>query len=318
VTSVARPLPALPSDALVFLETLETVAGVPQVDEDERRRLDGQAPIRDRTWHWTPHLVTGPSGPLAYLGLRLPPDGTAPLGTWARLDLALDRRVPSGRRSLAAALRTLTDALPAVPPAAPQPVPGADAPFVQAWIRGASDDDLAALAEVGFGLLRRLHVLSVRTDALREHPAPLPDGVSVRRFRPDVDDAAVAALLAAVYPANGGAWDVEAIAVRRGAAWFHAEDLLVAEDAAAPGRLVGLHWTKRRSSTVGEVHNLAVHPEAQGGGLGPALLDAGLAHLTAVGCAEVILWVDSRNERAHDLYRSRGFLPRWDDVALRG
>jgi mycothiol synthase len=84
------------------------------------------------------------------------------------------------------------------------------------------------------------------------------------------------------------------------------------------GQLLGVHWTKRRTSEIGEVHNLALHPDVQGRGLGGPLLDAGLAHLEHVGCREVILWVDARNAPALALYRSRGFSVRWDDVALDG
>ena len=43
---------------------------------------------------------------------------------------------------------------------------------------------------------------------------------------------------------------------------------------------------------------------------------AGLAHLAAAGCREVILWVLAENTAALELYRSRGFVQRWDDVAL--
>jgi len=75
---------------------------------------------------------------------------------------------------------------------------------------------------------------------------------------------------------------------------------------------------KRRGDGVGEVYNLAVDPAAQGRGLGPLLLDAGLAHLFATGMRDVVLWVDATNTRALALYRSRGFTHRWDDVSLVG
>ncbi|MFP4636454.1 MAG: GNAT family N-acetyltransferase, partial [Nitriliruptoraceae bacterium] len=101
---------------------------------------------------------------------------------------------------------------------------------------------------------------------------------------------------------------------RRGADWFRAEDLLLAVD--DDGTLLGLHWLKRRDATTGEVYNLAVHPRAQGRGAGPRLLAAGLAHLHAVGCRQVLLWVDLANQRAVRLYRAQGFATRWVDVAL--
>jgi mycothiol synthase len=222
---------------------------------------------------------------------------------------------------------------------------------VQAWLRGATEDDLAAAGRAGFALSKRLHVMHVPlTTPLVDSPdaAPhdsvspeteLPDGLRVRSFdaASSEDADAVVALLAAAYPGSEGGWDAAGFAVRRATDWFRAEDLLLLEDvgdvgdvegvagdggeggpvATAP-RLLGVHWTKRRGEGVGEVHNLALGPAARGRGLGGLLLDAGLAHLAQAGCREVILWVDADNAPALRLYRSRGFVPRWDDVALVG
>jgi mycothiol synthase len=124
-------------------------------------------------------------------------------------------------------------------------------------------------------------------------------------------------LLMRAYPELAG-WYADGFAVLCAAPWFRAEDLLLLESTASDGALLGLHWMKRRSAGVGEVYNLAVDPDAQGRGYGPLLLDAGLAHLVAVGSREVVLWVDAANPRALELYRSRGFTPRWDDVSLAG
>jgi mycothiol synthase len=123
-------------------------------------------------------------------------------------------------------------------------------------------------------------------------------------------------LLSRAYPELGG-WYEHGFARLRDGDWFRAEDLLLLEDA-ADGRLLGLHWMKRRGDGVGEVYNLAVDPDAQGRGYGPLLLDIGLAHLAAVGSREVVLWVHATNTRAFGLYRSRGFEPRWEDVSLVG
>jgi mycothiol synthase len=108
---------------------------------------------------------------------------------------------------------------------------------------------------------------------------------------------------------------MERFASRAAAPWFRHEDLLVAHD--DRGRIVGVHWTKRRSADVGEVYNLAVHPDARGKGVGAALLAAGFAHLAAAGMLDVLLWVDLANERALRLYVAHGFTLRWEDVLLR-
>jgi mycothiol synthase len=348
-------LPVDPPVALAFLEQLEVETGIPPVDEDEQRRLAGHASVRDRSWDWGAHLVTAQDTVVAYAGTRLPPaevatgHDAAPADAGpidapgspvaARVDLALDRSHAAAADALGLALEDARDhaARSARSARAARSALGG-APVVQAWLRGATEEDLAAARHVGFEVTRRLHVLGVALPVRAPGGAAsiraADESVRVRPYRADAADRrAVAELLAAVYPGSEGAWDEAGVAVRESRAWFRAEDLLLLEEHGAdatlePGAvagtngdrrpLVGLHWTKRRSAELGEVHNLAVHPDAHGRGYGPLLLDAGLAHLTDVGSREVVLWVDSTNTRALDLYRSRGFATRWDDVALSG
>ena len=55
---------------------------------------------------------------------------------------------------------------------------------------------------------------------------------------------------------------------------------------------------------------LFVVPERWGEGIGGALLDAALDEATRRGGSQIRLWTDEHdNERAHRLYRSRGFTP---------
>jgi mycothiol synthase len=313
--STVRVRAAEPEETLAFLAGLERSTGVPPVDEDEQRRLAGEPPIRDRDWSWGGHLAVIDDVPVAYAGTRLPP-----LGAAARVDLALDRAHTSASLALRAALEDARDHA-----ARRGAVPVGD---VQAWLRGATEADLAAATDVGFTLVRRLHVMGLTLPTGRsstpasETSAVLPDGLHVRPFDPDrpSDADAVVALFSAAYPGSEGGWDAAGFAVRRATTWFRPEDLLLLEEAApgGPARLLGVHWTKRRTRELGEVHNLALHPDAQGRGLGGPLLDAGVGHLQRVGSREVILWVDATNAPALALYRSRGFTVRWDDIALCG
>jgi len=301
-------------EAFAFLTALMQRTGVAPVDEDEFRRLSGAAPIRDRDWIWGAHLALSEGVVVAYAGTRLAPAASA--DCLARADLALDRDHPQADAALCAALEDARDHARRHPTGARSDEGGDD---VQAWLRGATEEDLRAAASVGFALRRRLHVLALDlTDGAGRWDMPvMPEELTLRRFVPDVDDAAVAALLTEVSPHGSNDWDERAIAARRATEWFRAEDVLLLSDDAT-GVLVGVHWTRRRGGGIGEVHNLALSPDAQGRGLGGLLLDVGVAHLASIGCTEVLLWVDAENTRAVELYTSRGFAPRWDDVALDG
>ena len=188
----------------------------------------------------------------------------------------------------------------------------------RAWLRGADPALLDAAAQVGWTPDAQLQVLGLvaRTDTPAEtqaDPVPsLPDGLRLRAFT-GADADAVERLLAAAHPGSTDGWGEGGFGRRLAADWFRAEDLLLLEEG---GVLLGVHWMKRRGPGLGEVHNLAVHPDAQGRGLGGLLLDAGLAHLASIGCGEVLLWVAADNTSARRLYASRGFVRRWDDVAL--
>lgn len=289
--------------ACAMLDTQELVLGVPLVDESERARL---AAVTDDTSAepalpadpaWRAVVACRDDEVVGYAGIVLPadPDGTA-VG-----DLA-PARLPGAWAGILPALLNGLEALV-----------GTAAAGLQVWVRHVDIGDLAPAVSAGYRVDRRLGVLG-RTLGDLEAPEP-GDGTIVRAYGGDADDQAVVDVLAAAYAGTGdGGWDLAGFRARRQLPWFRAEDLLVAVD--ADGRVGGLHWLKRRDAMTGEVYNLAVHPEAQGGGLGPVLLGAGLAHLRAIGCTEVILWVDRANDRAVSLYTSRGFETRWDDVAL--
>ena len=62
-------------------------------------------------------------------------------------------------------------------------------------------------------------------------------------------------------------------------------------------RLLGFHWTKRHSATLGEVYVVGIDPDAQGRGLGQTLVDRGLRHLARRGLDDVLLYVEADNRR---------------------
>lgn len=286
-----------------LLEAAEEAAGLPLVDESEHERLRALAQGARRAATWRSALLRRGDQPVAYSAVI-----TGQHSDEAAGDVAVQRPIRDAEQVTAAALI-----------AARHLAIGAGAHQLQVWLRAVGPAELAAAAAAGFRLERRLRILGCGLPNDDPQGAAalqrLADaGTVVRSYLPD-DDAEVVGVLAGAYEGtDDGGWDLARFGERRGWSWFQPEDLLVAAD--PDGSLAGLHWLKRRGPETGEVYNLAVHPRAQGRGVGPALLYAGLQHLAAIGCREVILWVDASNERAVRLYEGHGFATRWEDVAL--
>jgi mycothiol synthase len=173
------------------------------------------------------------------------------------------------------------------------------------WRLGAGADDDALAARADFRVDRTLLEMGV--------PLPLdvepvwPDGVTVRAFEPGRDEAAWVAQnnrSFAGHPEQGG-WTEETLRAREADPWFDPAGFLLAE---RDGTLVGSCWTKvHEHDGRGEIYVIGVDPDHAGGGLGRALVVAGLAHLAGRGLATGMLFVDAANEAAVGLYRSLGF-----------
>jgi ribosomal protein S18 acetylase RimI-like enzyme len=85
----------------------------------------------------------------------------------------------------------------------------------------------------------------------------------------------------------------------------HPEGIFVAEE---DGRIVG--WVSTRVDErirTGWIINLAVHPDAQGHGLGRALIEAALAHLRDAGMEYAGIATLEQNERTRRWYPEMGF-----------
>lgn len=175
---------------------------------------------------------------------------------------------------------------------------------VDAWSHGDHPAAAALARSHGFERVRELWVMR------RPTSAPLPDvlapaGVTIRGYAPD-DAGEVVRVNAAAFahhPEQGG-MDAANLAERMAEPWFDPAGLLVAADG---DRLLGFHWTKRHSAGLGEVYVIGIDPAAQGRGLGRVLTVAGLRHLADRGVAEVLLYVESDNERGLALYSGLGF-----------
>lgn len=289
-----------------FLAAAEEDVGGPVLDEGEQERLRSLASGIPRSEHWRSALLRRNDEAVGYIGILLP---YGPRSAVATGDVAVRRRLRDPAGVTAAALRGTSELVTAT-----------DVLSLQVWIRAVGPAERDGI-ELAPGVVEReLHVmgrtLPVTDPAGRDALAELEaNGDRIRSYCPDRDDTEVVDILAEAYEGtDDGDWDLDRFATRRTYPWFDPEDLLVAE--AADGRLLGLHWLKRRGAGEGEVYNLAIRPGEQGRRLGPALLQAGLDHLTDRGCDRVVLWVDGANERAVRLYRRHGFAIRSTDVAV--
>jgi mycothiol synthase len=178
-------------------------------------------------------------------------------------------------------------------------------PGLLVWAHGERSRLTPSLTERGFTPVRELFQLRRALDDLPPDP-PLAEGVAVRAFRPGVDEQAWLAVNAAAFESHAeqGRRTRAELQALMAEPWFDPGDFLLADRA---GELLGFHWTKVHSAELGEVYVLGVAPQAQGLGLGNALLVRGLRHLAARGCTQVLLYVDGENTGARRLYEHSGF-----------
>jgi mycothiol synthase len=196
------------------------------------------------------------------------------------------------------------------------------------WAHG--DHPSATALALSLGFERSRVLLQMRRSVYAPVDAPvLPDGVSLRTFRPGTDDEAWVRVNARAFAdlPDQGRWTIEDLRVRMAEPWFDPAGFLLAE---RDGKLVGFHWTKVHGSRhaqpaggehdhdpIGEVYVLGIDPGEQSHGMGTALTLAGLRYLRSVGLDQAMLYVDEANPKAIALYRKLGFA-RWStDVCFR-
>ncbi|HSK27910.1 MAG TPA: mycothiol synthase [Jiangellales bacterium] len=201
------------------------------------------------------------------------------------------------------------------------------------WAHGGHADADRLAGSMGFRRTRSLW--QMRRSLYAALPAPvLPDGVTVREFRPGADDEEWVRLNALAFADHSeqGALTVDDLHRRMREPWFDPAGFFVATRTSPEGeRMVGYHWTKIHGGhevhdhdhvgphaheghghdPIGEVYVVGVHPDEQGSGLGRALTLVGLRHLRSRGLAQAMLYVDESNVPAVRVYSGLGFT-RWD------
>jgi len=173
-----------------------------------------------------------------------------------------------------------------------------------AWSHGDHPAAARLAATSGFERVRELWVMR-RPTSLPLDDLVVPADLEVRGFRPG-DEEELLRVNAAAFAAHPeqGSMDAGNLAERMEEPWFDPAGLLVATDGE---RLLGFHWTKQHSGTLGEVYVVGIDPAAQGRGLGRLLTLAGLRHLADRGVEQVLLYTESDNAPAIALYSRLGF-----------
>lgn len=78
--------------------------------------------------------------------------------------------------------------------------------------------------------------------------------------------------------------------------------------AEAGGTVVGMIATSPLDAGAWEICRVYVLPDHHGGGLGHRLLDTAEAHAIAAGAQRLVLWSDTRFDRAHRFYEKRSYV----------
>ncbi|HVU61348.1 MAG TPA: mycothiol synthase [Mycobacteriales bacterium] len=185
---------------------------------------------------------------------------------------------------------------------------------LRVWTRGDNAPLNGVLPGLGFTLVRTLLQLRCPLGTQPIAEAVWPDGVVVRTFEVDSDEATWLALNNAAFAGHPeqASWTLEDIRARENEPWFDPAGFFLAE---VGGRVVGFHWTKvheKAGGDLGEVYVIGVDPSMQGRGLGEALLLHGLHHLREDrGLSTALLYVEADNRGAIALYERHGFTT-WD------
>ncbi|MET7765072.1 mycothiol synthase [Streptomyces sp. NPDC005336] len=191
---------------------------------------------------------------------------------------------------------------------------------LRVWAHGGHASARHLAQVLGLTLFRELRQMRRPLGSLAElgiDEPTLPEGVTVRTFRPGEDDAGWLAANAAAFahhPEQGSLTQRD-LDDRMGEDWFDPEGFFLAE---REGEIVGFHWTKvHGEERLGEVYVVGVRPDAQGGGLGRALTAIGLRHLAAQGLPTAMLYVDADNLAAVAVYDRLGFVTHEADLMYR-
>jgi mycothiol synthase len=193
------------------------------------------------------------------------------------------------------------------------------------WAHGDLSSAKKLAEENGFERIRT--VIQMRKELADVHTHQ--HNFDIRTFLPGIDNSEWLALNNQAFkdhPEQGN-WSAKDLETRLNEAWFDPNGFFVAiED----GKMIGFTWTKIHGGhshkhdddseqhdhdPIGEIYITAV--SKAGVGLGKVLTETALAYLKRNGLTSAMLYVDSDNQRALNLYKSLGFIESAQDVMYR-
>ncbi len=193
------------------------------------------------------------------------------------------------------------------------------------WAHGDLSAAQKLAEENGFERIRT--VIQMRKSLADLHPQQ--HNFQIRTFLPGIDNEEWLALnnqLFKDHPEQGG-WSIKDLQTRLAESWFDPAGFFVATE---NSKLIGFTWTKIHGGhshkhedqaeqhdhdPIGEIYITAV--ATSGTGLGKVLTQTALAYLKANGLTTAMLYVDSDNQAALNLYKSLGFAESGQDVMYR-
>jgi mycothiol synthase len=193
------------------------------------------------------------------------------------------------------------------------------------WAHGDLSAAQKLAEENGFERIRT--VIQMRKSLADLHPQQ--HNFQIRTFLPGIDNEEWLALnnqLFKDHPEQGG-WSVKDLQTRLAESWFDPAGFFVATE---KSKLIGFTWTKIHGGhshkhegqaeqhdhdPIGEIYITAV--ATSGTGLGKVLTQTALAYLKTNGLTTAMLYVDSDNQAALNLYKSLGFAESGQDVMYR-
>ncbi|WP_123815986.1 mycothiol synthase [Myceligenerans xiligouense] len=289
---------------------------------------DGVVPLSEqpllnlsRDEAWLTHVVArvGDDGDDAVAGY-LQIDRSGPVASAEVVVHPKHRRHGIARRLLHAAQLDVTFPLRSGEPGGQQ---------LRVWAHGDLPVAKELAGALGYSPVRELRFLARPLGRPGSAPAPddvvVPDGYTLRTFRPGADDDAWLRLNARAFASHPeqGRLTHDDLRARQAEPWFDPEGFFLlypAPGGDVPGGdlsdgasdPVAFIWTKVETgqpagSRDGEIYAVGVAPEAQGAGLGRLMTDVGLAHLARTGVDRAVLYVEGDNTPALATYGRAGF-----------